>query len=231
MDFKNLGDLLRTTGHGSREPTACTNHHEIAAYVDGTLDLAGRERLERHLADCSRCTRLVGIVSSVKAGGLETVPDHLAFRARRLAKPASAQWKRYLPPLAAAAAIVLGVTVIFEFGSQSVVQDEQTARTTRGTPSKPEIQVIAPSSGAVLGTDEVVFRWTEVPDARYYVVRVVTAAGELVAEQRVTTNEWRPGRSTALDPGQDYFVRVDAFPAVGPSSSSTHVPFSVRASR
>src|SRR5262245_31146401 len=103
MDTDDLIDRLRQSGYGDQPLTgACADEHEIAGYVDGRLDATVRERLERHLADCPRCARLVGIVSSVRSQDVEAVPDLLIARAKRV----SPQWKRYLPPLAAAATIV-----------------------------------------------------------------------------------------------------------------------------
>ena len=227
MDTQNLIERLRQSGYGDRRPLgACVDEHEIAGYVDGRLDATGRERLERHLADCPRCTRLVGIVSSVRSEAVEPVPELLIAKAKRV----PARWNRYLPPLAAAAAIVLAVAVLMQFGIDRSVQDAQAIRTTRGSPSQLQIQVTAPSSGAVLRAEDLAFRWKEVSGARYYIVRVVTASGDLVTEQRVTTNEWRPSGKLALRPGQDYYVRVDAYPAMGPISSSIHVPFSIEGS-
>jgi hypothetical protein len=53
----------------------------------------------------------------------------------------------------------------------------------------------------------------------------------LVTEERVTDTHWRPGVGVMLEAGQEYYVRVEAYPAVGPSTGSIHVPFTVRGSR
>jgi putative zinc finger protein len=225
MDTQDLIDQLRQSGLGDHPADGtCADENEIAGYIEGSLDSAGRARLECHLADCPRCVRLVGVVSSLRSVEFESVPEILVARAKR----APTSWKQYWPPLAAAAAIVLAVAVLMQIGVERPIRDEQATRTTRGSPTQSDLHITAPASGAILRTGDLTFRWSEVPGARYYIVRVVTASGELVTEQRVTTNEWLPGDSLALRPGHDYFVRVDAYPAVGPSSSSVHVPFSIR---
>ena len=65
------------------------------------------------------------------------------------------------------------------------------------------------------------------PGARYYLIRIVTGSGALVTEQRVTDNHWQPGIDVDLAPGKEYYVRVEAYPAVGPPTGSIHVPFTV----
>src|SRR5512135_3604514 len=72
--------MRRGDGGGDMEP------HEIAAYAEGNLDAAARERAEVHLADCASC----------RADALA------ALRARDRA-PLGTRW---VPPALAAAAIV-----------------------------------------------------------------------------------------------------------------------------
>jgi ribosomal protein L27 len=66
-----------------------------------------------------------------------------------------------------------------------------------------------------------------VSGARYYDVRVVTEAGDVVAEQRLTGTEWHPGSRAALRPDLEYFVRVDAYVSEGNAIGSEHVSFRV----
>jgi len=48
-----------------------------------------------------------------------------------------------------------------------------------------------------------------------------------VTEERVTGTEWRLKNPTALRPGLEYFVHVDAYVSDGKAIGSEHVSFHV----
>jgi hypothetical protein len=76
----------------------CEPDEVLAAFVDGRLNDAERARVVSHLADCSRCRE---VVSSV-------VIAERKDESRR--KPSGGRW--FVPGLAAAAAIVVGVGIL-----------------------------------------------------------------------------------------------------------------------
>jgi hypothetical protein len=230
MDDYKLHKLIRQASPRTWERAPpCPDEHEIAAYVDGTIAAPAREAVEFHLADCERCTLLVGALSRLE---IETGDEASALtlaRAQRLVSAGSSRWASYLPHLAAAAVLMLAVGILFNARQDAPVQAESDYRATRSATTSPELAILAPDSGAGVQADELEVRWTAMPDIRYYLVRVVTGSGALVTEQRVTEAEWRPGGDVVLEAGRDYYVRVEAFPTVGAPVGSMHVPFTVRA--
>jgi hypothetical protein len=229
MDDKKLHDLLRRSSSQAWERAPeCPDEHEIAAYVEGAIRDSARDAVELHLADCERCTLLVGTLSRLEVESAESVPIETMARATNLVAANSNRWSRYLPHLAAAAVLVLAVGIVFNTRDEPPIRSESDYRTTRGPTAQPEMKILSPAAGAGVGTGNLLIRWTEVPGTRYYVVRIVTASGSLVAEHRVTDTEWRPGGDVSLRAGEEYYVRVEAYPAAGPSTDSIHVPFTVR---
>lgn len=229
MDDRKLHELFRRASSQTWEwAPECPEEHEIAAYVDGTTHESARDELELHLADCERCTLLVGSLTRLEIEATDGASAVTLERARRLVPHQSKRWTQYLPHLAAAAVLVLAVSVSFTVREDAPVQSESDYRTTRGPTSQPDMQIESPAAGAGVGAGDLVIRWTEIPGARYYQVRIVTGSGALVTEQRVTDMEWRPGNTVRLEAGREYYVRVEAYPAVGPSTGSIHIPFTVR---
>ena len=74
---------------------------------------------------------------------------------------------------------------------------------------------------------QLVFRWAAIPGSRYYEVRIVTEAGDVITEQRVMDTEWRPPGDLNLSPGVEYFVHVDAYPSEAKTIGSDHIPFRI----
>jgi hypothetical protein len=234
MQSEGLTSLLRLTAAGERQRTAaCPDDHQIAAYVDGTLEPRDCEQLELHLADCTACTGLVGILSKQSdIPAIEPVPELALERARRSGKKALQRWKHYVPHLTAAAAVLFSVSILIHFAqvqgpaTESQVTPEQ--RVTRSAlATVPQLQVLSPSAGMTVNASELVFRWTKIPGSRFYEVRIVTESGELVSERRVVDAEWRPTGEVHFRPGAEYFFRVDAYPSEARTLSSDHIPFRI----
>jgi len=234
MTPDRLASLLRaaTTGHRDRTP-ACPDEHQIAAYVDGTLAPEVGQQLELHLADCDACLALVGLLSRERdPPALEPVPDLTLERARRLARTARPPAKRYASYAAAAAALVLSVSVVLNLsqrtGSGLESPPPPDARAVRKAPtSTPSLQVLSPHAGMTVQASGLIIRWTAVPGTHYYNLRIVTDSGDIVVAERIAGTEWHPTGRLALQPGAEYFVHVDAFLSETRSVASDHVPFSV----
>lgn len=223
-----LAQLNRPAVGDGMGATPCPDEGVVAAYADGVLAGPDRAAFEAHLAACARCRSLVGLlVRPDDAVPLEPVPSHVLARARRL--PARRRSFRDLVPLAtAAAAAILAMAVFLQVAGPLQQAGEPAYRDVRSASSTAaQIKVLSPAEGARVRAGELLVRWTEVPGTTRYEVRIVSDSGRLVTEQRVARTEWRPGPDLGLEPGREYFVRVDAFPADARPVSSAHVPFTV----
>jgi anti-sigma factor RsiW len=224
---------MRASDRRPRAP-ACPDEQQIAAYVDGSIRPSERETLEAHLADCAACLELVGFLErEVEASGEAGVPEKALARVQAFARPAPPAPLRHVPRWAAAAAVLAVIPVLVHLSRSTdespAAGQESPPRVTRNAPpASGGVQVLVPAAGAVIGPRELAIRWSAVPGSAYYDVRIVTDSGAPVVEQRVIGTEWRPGASVTLQPGVEYYVRVDAYPAEGKSVGSVHVPFAVR---
>jgi hypothetical protein len=233
----NPDELASMLGNGAGRATnrtaVCPDEEQIAAYVDGTLESATSERLELHLADCAPCLELVGLLSRERDMPVtETVPEQLLDQARTRVNAKPRRWLHQAPQWAAAAMLLVSVPLLLHSGRNmdrgNEGQGRPAERTTRniGT-SVSGLQVLAPVAGVALDPRALNFSWTPVAGSPYYDVRIVSDAGDLVVQQRVTGTEWRPQAPLNLVPGAEYFVHVDAYPSGDKAMGSEHIPFRV----
>ena len=233
----NTDHLISLLAAGTKDDLmtspACPDEHEIAGYVDGALDDAGREQVELHIADCGRCLALVGFLCRERdTGAIRPVSDGTVAPTRAaLPKRPQPRW-RLAPQWAAAAALVLAVPLLFQTGRNLDRGVEGQGRpepsvTRTLAPTATGLQVISPGDGASVDPRRQSFRWTEVSGSPFYDVRIVTDAGDVVVQQRVTGTAWRLPAQLNLQPGAEYFVRIDAYPSGDKAVSSDHVPFRV----
>lgn len=232
MNPDRLTSLLKAANPANRDRTpACPDEHQIAAYVDGTLAPEPSQQLDLHLADCDACLALVGLLSRERDPvTLEPVPDLTLERARRVAHAPHRPAKRHGAYLAAAAALVLSVSVLLNVSQRAGNGPESPADApaVRKVPTDlPSLRLLSPEPGTTLRRNQLIVRWTAVPGTHYYDVRVVTDSGDVVTEKHVTGTEWRPRNVVALQPGMEYFVHVDAYVANGKAIGSEHVSFHV----
>ena len=235
MDQENLISLLRAGAarHSERTP-ACPDERELAAYVEGALVANERDSLEVHLADCGWCLSVVGsLTRQRKTSDVEQVGDFQVLPAQGSVTPARQSWSSRASGWAAAAAVAcLSILAVTQYARLSNVDDGPTSavsqRTTRNVaPTHPSLEVLAPGVGATIDRRHPLFRWSAVPGSDYYDVRIVSDAGDLVAEQRVDGTEWRPASPLPLEPGTEYFVLIESHPSQAKTISSDHVPFRV----
>ena len=218
----------------SRNPP-CPDEHTIAAYVDATLAADSRGGIETHLADCAHCLALVGLLSREREShATESASESAIVRAdapvRPKARPGSGA--RAVPQWAVAAVIVIAVAALIRvtqpLGPTGGAMDESDTRTTRSTAANsPGLTLLSPDPGADVDAGQLTVRWTSVPGTRYYDVRIVTEAGDVIIEEHVGGTEWRLSNPAVLQPGAEYFVHVDAFIADDKTVSSEHVAFRV----
>ena len=232
MTPDNTEALLRqsATGGRSRTPT-CPDEHLVSGFAEGSLGNAYHAQVAGHVADCAACASLVGeLARHLQDSTSEVVPELTLARARRLGGDGLSGRMPFVPQLAAAAIAVVCISTLFHFmrvdSPAAPPEDLGTDRTTRNIAAVgAALQLLSPAAGATLEPGALDVRWTGVPAASYYDVRIVTDAGEIVSEQRVSSTGWRPGNSVELQPGADYYVRVEAYVAGARSVRSEHVPF------
>jgi Putative zinc-finger len=235
MTPEDLPSLLsaspaESSGRGAR----CPDEHQIAAYVDGTVANAARGELEAHLADCSYCLTLVGLLSREREmPATEPVSYAGVGYADGPTRPEPRIGTRSAPRWAAAAVLVLAMAALVRITQPLGPTADPTdgldaAPTTRSAAAtSPGVTVLSPNPGADIDAAQLTVRWTPVPGTRYYDVRVVTDAGDVIAEEQVGGTEWRLSDPAVLQPGGEYFVHVDALIADDKKVSSEHVAFRV----
>ena len=108
MSPEHLRSLL--TGAAAADPSrsvACPDEQEIAGYVDGGLDEVTRKKFELHLAYCTRCLELVGLLCRERdADAIEPVTHEVVTRAHTVVTKGPQRRWRPVPQWAAAAALV-----------------------------------------------------------------------------------------------------------------------------
>jgi hypothetical protein len=199
---------------------------------------------EAHLADCPFCMQQLAHICRSRAEETGEVSSELllqaeALGARQAANPAPGIQRadsglprsRFPAAVAIAATVVLAVGIMmvnFKTGNPVKPDPEnfQTTRNADGSAMNP--RVLAPVSASLIVPAEQVFRWTEVPGALFYDVRLVAPDGELLLRERVETTRWLIPELLHLEPGHEYFVRVDAYLDDEQFLSSEHVVFGVR---
>ena len=234
---QDLPSQLRTAATRQRvRAPGCPDEHELAAYVDGTLDESACERLETHLADCDSCVALVGLLSRQREVAPDAVPELTAAPASPIVDSRRRGWLRFAPHIAAAAAVLVTISALTNLLQLQVSgvdpQNVSRERTTRSSAeAAPELHVLYPTAGITIEADQLRFRWSAVEGSRYYEVHIVSDSGDLIREERVFGTEWRPVDQLNLRPGAEYFVQIDAYPADAKTVSSAHVPFWVATRR
>ena len=220
--------LLQGAGPRYRDKTPfCAPDDEIAAYVDGKLKADDHKRLERHMADCSVCADRVGqVIRLLRDADSSERPSHAALaRARRFSQRTKT---RDVTRWAAAAAVVLAIFVVSDRMIEIDDATDPDSQTTRKVLSDASsLQVLSPSPGVIVDTNQFTFKWQAVENSLHYELRIVTESGDLITEKRVQGTEWRLPDNLELHPGNEYFVRIDAFMPDARTVSSYPIRFEV----
>lgn len=209
----------------------CLHEGVLAAYVDQTIEHQERARAERHLSTCAYCRNLLAdVVKLQRVGDLPAVPPGLIARVRSLGSAQRKPWTWGLPLAAAGslACLLLAVSLletkqsldlpswpappgpeIFKSPPQPPVVAEP-REVIRGSGSAWQLPTVTyPAPDSVVAPERLEIRWSAVPHARYYQVRLLTSAGELVWQSDATANLVRTPDRLALTNGK-YFVLVSA---------------------
>jgi len=227
MDLRTLITTLRNpVEQGFETAVDCLSPADLAAYVDGEPGPERRAAAEAHLAECGRClAALVAVGTATAASGSEAAPADLVEQAGRLYAPMR-PGRRHLHAWAAAAAVLLTVgllaqTLLPETGPAATGNLPQQTRGIGGAGS--QLQLLAPAAGSVIRPTQQVFRWTEVPGSLFYDVRLLNPDGDLLLRERVEATRWLLPDTLQLEPGEEYFIRIDAYLSDAKYVSSEHV--------
>jgi len=236
MNVRQMIMLLKASAApGVVSTKACLAPEVLATVVDSGLNEGGTAAHALHLASCDYCLGQLSVLSRAAAEQHRhaAVPASVIARAEALFDDsiparATAQW-RWAVPLAAAAALILAIAL--RLGPAASLKAEAggtiapPTRYVTGQLQHPSL--VLPAEGGVVRPLEQVFRWTEVPGALFYEVRLVSLGGDLLLRERVDDTRWLIPKGVNLGPGDEYFVRIDAYLSDAKYLSSEHRLFRV----
>jgi hypothetical protein len=230
MNQDKLKALLKHSPDNLERLPDCPDDYQLASYLDGGLSERDHQVFEVHAADCPFCIERIGILGRVR----ETEPSGPASNQIQAGSDKRANWYR-APRWAAAALVIIAVGFIADRFSPGKTQSspnefsQPLAVNERYVePASPLPEIISPLENSSVDPQNLSFKWKLVPDSLYYDIRIVSDDGELISRQRVWDTQWSPPASLSLQPGAEYFVRVDAFVSEGKALSSEHIAFKIR---
>ena len=216
----------------SRGPR-CPDDDFLAAFADGELPEAESAIVRAHLADCDHCLRAISCLAEIADAGdlqeAELGPKALPYRGRPARTPTSGSpgWH-----WAVAAVLVAAVSLPLWWRSSDELElpatpDPTEERFQGVTSAAPRL--LMPESGTAVGSRGARFRWTAIPGAISYGVRIVSFDGDVLYEQTVFNTETILPANAYLTPGETYFVHISARLSSGKSLEAEHVRFIVEA--
>jgi hypothetical protein len=167
-----------------RDPNRSSQEHPddvvTASYLEGSLGGEARDRVEAHLALCADCRAGLALLALDRQPGQEPVSsDELAaFREAAKAPPRgrkARRARRWLLAAAAVAVAAIGVTWwLAPPGSRvpSLVERDGGAG---------PLHAVYPVAGSVVAAGDLAFRFTPVPGADRYLVKVADGSGRSLA--------------------------------------------------
>lgn len=234
----------------------CPDDDRLAAFVEHRLSEAQASEMEAHVSTCDYCVNQVSFLLDLQDSQLPEVPAALLARVSSppSARPWwSAMGLRWAPAAAALAGIVLVASVVLqrpaerETPSEPPVTHEQPSlapapaaqpqvppqttapppETRSQTPLAAAPRVIEPRSGDALSRQGFDLRWTPVPNALFYDVRITAPDGQLKWSKRVDSSQARVPGGDGL-PAGTYFVWVRASLPEGKFVRAQAVSFTVQ---
>lgn len=175
----------------------------VAAYLDGGLPDSERESLEAHLYECDECCEEVAVLD----GTVRTTPRSPFLR-------------RYLAPVAAAAAILAAVLVARPWlespGTPGVVPEVlERAPDMEST----RIEALSPDPGAVVELGSAMLGWRSGGDGARYQITVTTVEGDSIWVA-TTADTMAALPAGTLEPDGEYLWYVDAILPDGRTAST-----------
>jgi hypothetical protein len=187
-------------------PPGHPESEEVAAYLDRTLALADRARVEAHLAECAECRQELVEVSRL----LESAPQGEAGRRRAPALAAAAA------AAAAVAAVLLLRPAEIPVPRGEVLRSDPPA----AVEGVPTIPARAPAEGAAVPGGGLAFAWGGAGDDALYRLTVSDEAGTAHWTGTTADTLLALPAGTTLEPGRAYFWRVDALLPDGRSATT-----------
>lgn len=236
MNVRQIISLFRSSAEpGAKASANCLPPERLAAYQDAKLTKGEWANAQAHLAICDACLGQLAAISRAAAARESEagVPPFMIARAAALFTPptpvrAPTRW-RWAVPLAAAAALLLALNLalISSSGPNREPGGTSTPVTRIASDELPLPRLLVPAEGSLVRPPEQVFRWTVVPGALFYDVHLLNLDGDLLLRERIDETQWLIPESLRLEPGKEYFVRVDAYLDDAKYLSSQHRLFRV----
>ncbi len=215
---------------GARRGWRCPDDGNLAAWVEGRLPAARREKLEAHLSDCDYCCGQVGFLARApKLGPPPAVPVSFLTAARAERTPSFGRL-RPATLVAAGAGLALALLVATPWGRPGSLpagaEGDRAVRNGRTGPGPADAPwLVRPSEGEIVSPAAFELRWKEAPEALYYTVQLVDPKGDVVWEGRADGTHLVVPASAALSPGQPCFAWVLAHLRNGTTVRSPAVGF------
>jgi hypothetical protein len=243
-DFDITRQISLVADSGAKSGRNCPEHAQLVAYSEAKLGDAERTRFETHLADCSFCLGQIGFLAREAHDETPAVPVRLLNAARgekvrwfdRVPRPA-------LLPLASAAAVILAVAVGLQMNVVSGPADvsrtasDPALESTTGPGNRGPVRngltgtagprILHPKEGESITESRTAVLWETYPGALQYTVLIVNLEGDVVWEERSSGLSAVVPPEKQLEPGQRYFVWVEAHLQTGGSLKSAAVGFRV----
>lgn len=238
MHKQALKELLFRATDLPQKTDFCANDKDLALFFDGLLSGPSHESIKRHVAGCGFCQARLGFLSRVEQdSGPTDISEKSIALAKQMGRKPSRRKSQHWPLWAAAALMAITLSITTFRGDRpgdpredypEIINDVSgEARQIRSMGSKDlRPGLLFPLEGAVVKPGDLVIRWTRVPDVIFYQLFVMNELGDLVISERVDGNEWSVQENDVLEPGSDYFVRVEARVAGSGTLSTEHVSFS-----
>jgi len=226
----------------------CPDEDLLAAYVDGTVQNATRQRTESHLAACAACRSLIADVVTMQR--FEATPPPLGLEQRVIAiTSADRRRERWvLVPLTAASLLALGlafvllrppkqkIPIVSHSTTVGVVAKSEPptipgAKTSsierKSTSLEPAPALVFPEEGRAVKRSDLSLRWQLVPHCRYYEIHLVNSEGAPVWQGASERTNIRIPDAVAVNDGT-YFVWIAAYMNDGRIQKSSPVQFLVK---
>ena len=207
----------------------CPDETQLAAFVDGGLTPRERGRVAGHAAGCGYCIGQIGTLARMAAAEPPfEVPPAVLARARALA-PVSAAPLGWRWGMAVAAATGFAVILTFSVRAPRSAGDSTIEQVRKAPDPSALPELLFPREGTVVERQALVFQWRPVEPSLYYDVRILSADGDPIWNERISASKAQIPQSIRLVPGQKYYASVDAWLPDGKSVKCPVVGFKVRA--
>jgi hypothetical protein len=226
----------------------CPGEEALAAYLDGKIQDAARQRTEAHLADCAACRSLIGDIVTIQRFEATALPLGLKQRAIAITSRLRRRRRWVLVPLAAASVLALGlavallrppnqeipivshttVTGVVARSEPPTMPGAKTSNIERKSTSlEPIPALVFPKDGGTVERNELSLKWKLVPRCRYYEIHLVNSEGAPVWQGESEKTSVRIPDALAVNDGT-YFVWIAAYMDDGRVQKSSPVQFLVK---